>query len=87
MIAEAYANFGLLGSIMLGLLLGFGYKRVTIAAVGAPQFSALGLFTVLLVAWSFQTEQIFASWIVSLTQATAVIIGGPLAFRMLAKSE
>jgi hypothetical protein len=81
MVAEAYANFGLLGAAGLGLLLGFGYKRVTVAAAGAPQFSALGLLTILLAAWSFQIEQIFATWFVSLLQAAFVVIGGALAFR------
>jgi len=81
MVAESYANFGLLGCAGLGLLLGFGYKRLSLAAVGRPIFSALGLLTILLAAWSFQVEQIFATWLVSLIQAAFVVIGGPMAFR------
>jgi hypothetical protein len=83
MIAESYANFGLIGCALLGVVLGFGYKRLSQAAVGCPQFSAIGLFTILLAAWSFQVEQIFASWVVSLIQAAIVVIGVPLAFRRL----
>ena len=32
-------------------------------------------------AWSFQAEQIFASWFISLCQAAVVVIGLPLAIR------
>jgi hypothetical protein len=87
MIAEAYANFGLLGCVGLGALLGFAYKRICTAAVGQPQFSALGLLTILLAAWSFQVEQIFATWFVSLVQAAAVVVGGPLIFRILFRQD
>ncbi len=87
MVAEAYANFGLMGCAVLGLLLGYGYKRVTLAGLGAPQFSALGLLTILLGAWSFQVEQIFATWLVSLFQASLVVIGLPLVFRILFRPE
>lgn len=83
MVAESYANFGLVGCAVLGLALGYLYKRVTVAALGSPQFSALGLLTVLLAAWSFQTEQILATWLVSLFQASLVVIGLPMVFRIL----
>jgi hypothetical protein len=87
MVSEAYANFGLLGCALLGVVLGYGYKRVSLAAVGRPQFSALGLLTILLAAWSFQVEQIFATWLVSLIQGAAVIIGGPMIFRILFRAD
>jgi hypothetical protein len=87
MVAEAFANFGILGCAALGLLLGFLYKRVTVAALGAPQFSALGLLTILLGAWSFQSEQIFATWLVSLFQASLVVIGLPMVYRILFRQQ
>lgn len=87
MVAEAYANFGTVGCAVLGLLLGYAYKRVSVAALGCPQFSALGLFTILLAAWSFQVEQIFATWLVSLFQAAIVVIGLPLCIRILFQPE
>ncbi len=87
MIAEAYANFGIMGCVSLGLLLGHAYKRLSVAAVGRSQFSAVGLLTILLAAWSFQVEQIFATWFVSLLQAAAVVIGGPMVFRALFQQE
>jgi hypothetical protein len=83
MIAESYANFGLPGCVLLGVVLGYGYKRLSIAALGQPQFSAVGLITILLAAWSFQVEQIFATWLVSMIQAGFVVIGVPMAFRTL----
>lgn len=87
MIAEAYANFDLVGCAALGALLGFGYKRISLAALGCPQFSALGLLTILLAAWSFQAEQIFATWFVSLLQAGVVVIGLPMVYRILFRQE
>lgn len=87
MIAEAYANFGLIGCALLGALLGAAYKRASVAALGTPQFSALGLLTILLAAWSFQMEQIFATWLISLLQAAFVVIGGPMLFRILLRNE
>jgi hypothetical protein len=86
MVAEAYANFGFAGCAGLGLLLGYLYKRVTAAATGSAQFSALGLLTILLAAWSFQSEQIFATWLVSLIQAAGVVIGVPLGLRLVFRS-
>ena len=87
MIAESYANFGLLGCVLLGVVLGFGYKRISLAAVGRPQFSSLGLLTILLAAWSFQAEQIFATWLISLIQAGFVVIGIPLLIRIFFRQE
>lgn len=83
MIAESYANFGLIGCALLGAVLGYGYKRLSLAALGRPQFSAVGLITILLAAWSFQVEQIFATWLISMIQAGFVVIGGPMVFRIL----
>jgi hypothetical protein len=87
MLAESFANFGLLGCALLGVLLGYGYKRISLAGVGQPQFSALGLLTILLAAWSFQVEQVFATWCVSLIQGAVVVIGGPMVFRVLFKAD
>ncbi|MBI5692642.1 MAG: hypothetical protein HZC55_21390 [Verrucomicrobia bacterium] len=87
MVAEAYANFGFAGCAGLGLLLGYLYKRVTTAATGSAQFSALGLLTILLAAWSFQAEQIFATWFVSLIQAAGVVIGVPMGLRLVFRTE
>lgn len=78
-VAEAYANFGLWGVLVFGGLLGWFMKLCVVGAIGAPQFSALGLFTILLTAWSFQVELVFATWVSSLFQASVTVIGIPLA--------
>lgn len=83
MIAEAYLNFGIAGPPLLGLLLGFLFKRVAILAQNVPQFSALGMLMILLTAWSFQAEFVLATWISSLFQAAVVCIGGPLLYTRL----
>ena len=82
-VAEAYANFGFLGVLAFGALLGFALKRCVLLAVGAPQFSAVGLFMILLTAWSFQVELVAATWVSSLFQASVAVIGLPLALRTL----
>lgn len=87
LVAESYANFGIVGCAVIGVLLGYFYKRVTVASIGIPQFSAVGLLTILLGAWSFQAEQILATWLVSLFQASLVVIGIPLVWRILFRPE
>lgn len=83
-IAEAYLNFGYFGVGALGLIIGWFYKRVALASDGAPQFSALGIAMILLTAWSFQAEQIMATWISSLFQACVICIGLPLIYKKYA---
>lgn len=80
-IAEAFCNFGFIGPPVLGFLIGFCFKYISNLAQNAPQFSALGLFMILLTAWSFQVEQVMATWLSSLFQAAVVCIGAPLVYR------
>lgn len=82
-IAEAYANFGLLGVAVLGIIMGWGFKIVMLLGQDAPQFSALGLFLILLTAWSFQAEMIMAGWLTSLFQAAVVVVGVPVAWNAM----
>jgi hypothetical protein len=82
-ISEAYANFGLLGVAALGIVMGWGYKAVMLLGQDAPQFSALGLFLILMTAWSFQAEMIMASWLTSLFQAAVVVVGLPVAWNAM----
>lgn len=81
LISEAYVNFGFLGVILIGTLTGLGFKYIALRAVGAPLLSAIGIFTILLTAWSFQAEQVLATWIASLFQASAISIGVPLMWK------
>ncbi len=87
LICEAYANFGFFGVAALGLVLGAAFRRLTLLGRKAPQFSALGLFLILLTAWSFQVEQVLATWLISLLQAAVVVVAIPLASRLLLRKS
>jgi hypothetical protein len=82
-LAESYTNFGFVGLALLGVTVGVGFKFVSTLSIGAPQLSTIGLFVILLTAWSFQTEMIAATWLSSLFQAAAVALGIPLGFKIL----
>ncbi len=82
-LAEAYINFGYIGVGLFGFLMGYAFKRISILSDGVPQFSALGIFMILLTAWSFQAEQVMATWLSSLFQASVICIGLPLIYRKL----
>ncbi|MFI5358093.1 MAG: hypothetical protein ACHQ4G_12235, partial [Opitutales bacterium] len=86
-LAEAYMNFGYIGVAVLGLVWGAGFKRISLLSDGMPQFSALGIFMILLTAWSFQVEQVMSTWLSSIFQASVVCIGLPLAYRKFAAKE
>jgi len=81
-LAESYANFGFLGLALLGAVIGVAYKLVCTLSLGTSQLSAIGLFVILLTAWSFQTEMVAVTWISSLFQASVVVLGVPLGFRI-----
>ena len=83
MLAEAYANFGLVGGVLLGLFWGVGLKKLQLLSVHSPMFSFAGLLMILLTAWSFNSEHTMAVWVSSLSQAIIVVLGVPLALRGL----
>lgn len=80
-VAEAYINFGVLGVAGLGAVMGMVFRRLSMLSQSAPIFSSLGILMILLTAWSFQIEQVMATWLGSLFQAAVVCIGLPLAYR------
>jgi hypothetical protein len=81
MVAEAYANFGFYGVGLLAVLLGAFYKKVQIATTNSPLLSYPGLFLVVLMAWSFQTEWTLSIWLSSMYQACVGIMGLPFILR------
>ena len=83
MVAEAFANFGLLGAIMLGVFWGFVHKKLQIWSTFSPMFSFAGLFMILLTAWSLSAELTLAAWVSSFEQAVLVVLGVPLLIRSL----
>jgi hypothetical protein len=83
MLAEAYANFGLIGSVLLGIFWGFSLKKLQLLSWHSPMFSLAGLMMILLTAWSFGSEFTMAAWISSLYQAMIVVLGVPLVLRKI----
>ena len=83
LVTEAYANFGLIGTMALGALWGFWLKKLQIWSTFSPMFSFAGLLMVLLTAWSFNAELTMAVWVSSLEQAVVVVLGIPLLLRSL----
>jgi hypothetical protein len=79
--AEAYANFGLIGMAGLGLLFGFGLKKIQVLGARSPMFSLAGITMILLTAWSLNAEFTMAVWVSSLFQALIVALGVPLVLR------
>lgn len=83
MLTEAYANYGFFGLMMLGGIFGFFFKKIQSWAAASPIFSYPGLFLILLVAWSFQTEFTLSVWLSSMFQATVAVVGIPFALRKM----
>lgn len=81
LLTEAYANFGLIGAILLGLCWGFSLKKMQIWSTFSPMFSFAGLLMILLTAWSFNAELTMAAWVSSLEQAVVVVLGLPMLAR------
>lgn len=81
MIAEAYANFGLFGVALLGIFLGAAYKKVHVLSSQSPLLSYAGLFQIVLMAWTFQTEYPMSMWLSSMFQACVAVMGLPFAIR------
>jgi len=83
LLTEAYANFGLLGAVLLGCFWGYVLKKLQIWSTFSPMFSFAGLFMILLTAWSFNAELTMAAWVSSFQQAVVVVLGLPLLWRSL----
>lgn len=81
MLTEAYANFGLVGCILLGLVQGAVFKKLHTLSVQSPLFSFAGLMMILFTAWSFNSELTMAAWVSSLYQALIIVLGLPFLLR------
>lgn len=83
MLPEAYANFGTIGIIGLGVIVGLCYSCLLSYSRYSPLFSPAGLLIILLTAWSFQTELTLSAWLGSLFQAVVSLMGMLFVFRRL----
>ncbi len=81
LLAEAYANFGFIGLVGIGILSGFCIKKAQCWAAESPMLSGGGLLIVVLLAWSFQTEFTLSMWIASFYQACVAILAIPFALK------
>ncbi len=81
LLAESYANFGLLGCAGLAIVLGTAYGKVTRWSINAPILSVQSLFAVLFLAYAFQTEWSAGVYVAALAQSS-VVIGGIVVFLM-----
>lgn len=75
LLAEAYANFGLLGCAGFGIVLGAAYGQATRWNIHTPLLSARSLFNVLLISFAFQTEWSAGVYVAALFQSSASLIG------------
>ncbi len=83
LLTESYANFGVIGAILLGAFWGYTLKKLQIWSTFSPMFSFAGLFMILLTAWSFNAELTMAAWVSSFQQAVLMVLGVPLLLRSL----
>jgi hypothetical protein len=75
LLAESYANFGLLGCAGLAVVLGVAYGQCTRWSMNAPILSAQSLFAVLLLTCAFQSEWTAGVYVAALSQYSTVLLG------------
>ncbi|MCR6657363.1 MAG: hypothetical protein NVV63_16485 [Opitutus sp.] len=83
MLIESYVNFGMFGVAGFAAFFGFFYKQVHARCADSPMLSFAGLFTVVLMAWSFQTEAPLGMWLSSMFQACVAVMAVPFLLRNL----
>ncbi|ARV61242.1 hypothetical protein BZZ01_23850 [Nostocales cyanobacterium HT-58-2] len=81
LLAESYANFGLLGCTGLAIVLGLAYGQSTRWSLNMPILSTRSLFAVLMMTFAVQTEWTAGVYIATLFQST-VVLGGVIVFLM-----
>ncbi|MBD2017973.1 hypothetical protein H6F96_28930 [Microcoleus sp. FACHB-53] len=75
LIAEAYANFGLLGCGGVGIILGAALGQATRWSLNTPVLSARSLFNILLVSFASQTEWTAGVYVAALFQSSVTLVG------------
>ena len=73
-IAEAWANFGFTGCIMIGLALGYLHKVSWSATRQCTQLSPAGVLMIAFTAFSIETGQTLAVWLSSTMQALLALL-------------
>lgn len=75
LLAESYANFGLVGCGGLAIVLGTVYGKATRWSINAPILSVQSLFSVMMMSFAFQSESTAGEIVAGLSQSTTVLIG------------
>jgi hypothetical protein len=75
LLAESYANFGLLGCMGLAIVLGSFYGKITSLSLNTPILSLRSLFAVLIFTCAFQSEWTAGVYVAALGQYT-IVLGG-----------
>ncbi|PZO38683.1 MAG: hypothetical protein DCF19_15895 [Pseudanabaena frigida] len=87
LLAEAYANYGLLGCGLLAFICGAGYGYVSLLSINAPIFSDRYLFAILVLSYAFQTEFTAGVYVAALFQSTVTLFVFVFFFMKVQKLE
>jgi hypothetical protein len=74
LLAESYANFGILGCGMLAVILGIFYGIVARWSINAPIISAQSLFAVLMMTFALQTEFTAGVYVAAFSQSVIALV-------------
>lgn len=74
LLAESYANFGVLGCLGLAAILGAFYGRVTRWSINAPILSVQSLYTIIMMTFAFQSEWSAGVYVAALFQSSMVLL-------------
>lgn len=75
LLAESYANFGLMGCGGLAIILGAAYGKATRWSINAPILSVQSLFAVMMMSFAFQSEYSAGVYVAALSQSSTVLTG------------
>ncbi|MEB3280977.1 MAG: hypothetical protein VKK42_18840 [Lyngbya sp.] len=75
LLAESYANFGLMGCAGLGMILGMAYGKVARWSMNTSILSAPSLFSILIISFAAQSEWSASVYVASLFQSSMVLVG------------
>lgn len=87
LLAEAYANFGFLGCVLLAAICGVVYGYMGLISHNAPIFSDRFLFAILFFTYAFQTEFTAGVYIAALFQSSVTLFIFSLLFMKKKKAS
>ncbi|MBD2345487.1 O-antigen polysaccharide polymerase Wzy [Anabaena subtropica] len=85
LLAESYANFGLIGCGGLAIVLGAIYGKVSRWSINAPILSVQSLFAVIMMSFAFQSEFSAGVYVAALYQSSIILVG--IAFFLMKKQR